>query len=156
MACSLVEVGPVIWALDMDPPHSLDPLSLSLLVLVQVMRASSCPARGLQECIVRSSAVLGLIQQDIQGLLINAGFGELNLCPHKIHGKKVSKLHMAITPDCILSRASGSLWCTPVCPPLSYALASSRLMAVSRACPQVTSSLWQGWGVGVWLVGAVV
>jgi hypothetical protein len=78
-----VEVGPVIWALDMDPPHALDPLPLPLLVLVQVMRTSSCPARGLQEGIVRSSAILGLVQQDIQGLLINAGFRELNLCPTK-------------------------------------------------------------------------
>lgn len=76
---SLVEVGPVVWALDVDPPHSLDPLPFPLLVLIQVMRASSCPTRGLQEGIVRSSAILGLIQQDIQGLLINAGFREFNL-----------------------------------------------------------------------------
>lgn len=81
LARSLVEVGPVVGALDVDPPNSLYPLPFPLLVLVQVMGASSRPACGLQECIVRSSAVLGLIQQNVQGLLIDAGFGELNLCP---------------------------------------------------------------------------
>lgn len=78
LARSLVEVGPVIWTLDVDPPHSFNPLPFSFLVLVQVMGASSCSTCGLEECIVRSSAILGLVQQNVQGLLINAGFGELN------------------------------------------------------------------------------
>lgn len=82
LARSLVEVGPVIWTLDVDPPHSFNPLPFSFLVLVQVMGASSCPTCGLEKCIVRSSAILGLVQQNVQGLLINAGFGELNLCPN--------------------------------------------------------------------------
>lgn len=91
LARSLVEVGPVVGALDVDPPNSLYPLPFPFLVLVQVMGASSRPACGLQECIVRSSAVLGLIQQNVQGLLIDAGFGELNLCPPK-HSGSVSRV----------------------------------------------------------------
>lgn len=93
LACSLVEVGPVVRTLDVDSPHTLDPLSLPLLVLIQVMGAPGCSTCGLQERIVRSPAILGLIQQNIQGLLINTGFRELNLCPHKTQGKHVSMGH---------------------------------------------------------------
>ena len=65
---SLVEVGPVVRALDVDPPHALDPLPFPLLVLVQVVGAPGRPTRGLQECVVRSPAILGLVQQNVQGL----------------------------------------------------------------------------------------
>lgn len=85
LACSLVEVGPVIRALDVDPPHTLDPLSL--LVFIQVVRATSCPTCGFQERVVRSSAVLGLVQQNIEGLLINPGLWELHLHSHKTQGR---------------------------------------------------------------------
>lgn len=87
LACSLVEVGTVVGPLDVDPSNTLDPLPLPLLIFVQVVGAPSRPTCGLQECIVRSPAVLGLIQQNIQGLLINPGFRELHLHAHKIQGR---------------------------------------------------------------------
>lgn len=92
-ASSLVQVGPVVWALDVDPPHTLDPLPLPLFVLIQVVRAARCPAGGLQERIVRSSAVLGLVQQNIEGLLINPGLWELHLHSHNTQVRFVSITH---------------------------------------------------------------
>lgn len=87
---SLVEVGPVVGALDVDPPHALDPLPLPLLILVQVVGAPSCPTCGLQERVVRSPAILGLVQQNVQGLLVDPGFRELHLRPHKAQGGKLA------------------------------------------------------------------
>lgn len=87
LVCSLVQVGPVVRALDVDPSHTLDPFPLPLLVFVQVVGAPRGPTSGLQERIVRSPAILGLIQQNIQGLLINPGFRELHLHPHEIRGR---------------------------------------------------------------------
>lgn len=84
---SLVEVGPVVRALDVDAPHALDTLPLPFLVLVQVVGAPGRPTCGLQECIVRSPAILGLVQQNVQGLLIDSGFRELHLRPHKAQGR---------------------------------------------------------------------
>lgn len=46
LAGSLVQVGPVIWAFDVDPAYALYPFPLPLFVLIQVMGASSCPACG--------------------------------------------------------------------------------------------------------------
>lgn len=154
-ACSLVEVGPVIWALDMDPPHALDPLPLSLLILVQVMRASSCPACGLQEGIVRSSAILGLVQQDIQGLLINAGFGELNLCPHKIHGRNVSRPsthghHLTPgSPAPRLTMQSQGVHSAPWMSSTFLHFGLQQTHGCKQSLSSVTSSSWQGWGGGI-------
>lgn len=82
LACSLVEVGPVIRALDMDPPHTLDPFAL--FILIQVVGAACGTTSSLQKCIVGASAILSLIQQNIQGFLINAGLRELHLCSQKM------------------------------------------------------------------------
>lgn len=76
---SLVQVGPVVGSLDVDPPDPLDPLPLSLLIFVGVVGTPGCSARGFQQCVVGSSAVLGFIEQNIQCLLVDPGFGELNL-----------------------------------------------------------------------------
>lgn len=74
---SLVQVGPVIGALDVDPPHALD--ALPLLVLLQVVGAPCSPSRGFQEGIVRPPPILGFVQKNVQGLLINSGLWELHL-----------------------------------------------------------------------------
>lgn len=72
-----MQVGPVIGAFDVDPPHTLD--ALPLLVLLQVVGASCSPSCGFQEGIVRPSPVLGFVQKNVQGLLVNSGFWELHL-----------------------------------------------------------------------------
>lgn len=46
LACSLVEVGPIVGPLDMNPPHTFNPLPLPFFVFIQVMGSSSCPACG--------------------------------------------------------------------------------------------------------------
>lgn len=74
---SLVQVGPVIRALDVDPPHALD--ALPLLVLLQVVGAPCSPSCGFQEGIVRPPPILGFVQKNVQGLLVNSGFWELHL-----------------------------------------------------------------------------
>lgn len=78
-SCSLVQVGPVIGSLDVNPPDPLDPLPLSILIFLGVVGTPCCSARGFQQCVVGPSAVLGLIEQNIQCLLVDPGFGELNL-----------------------------------------------------------------------------
>ena len=70
-------VGAVIGTLDVDPPDPLD--ALPLLVLVQVVRSPGCATRCLQQGVVGTPAVLRLVQEDVQGLLIDSGLGELNL-----------------------------------------------------------------------------
>lgn len=72
-----MQVGPVIGALDVDPPHALD--ALALLVLLQVVGAPCSSSRGFQEGIVRPPPILGFVQQNVQGLLVNSGFWELHL-----------------------------------------------------------------------------
>lgn len=72
-----MEMRPVIGALDVDPPHALD--ALPLFVLIQVMGAACCPTRGLQQGVVGASAILRLVEQNIQRLFIYASFGELHL-----------------------------------------------------------------------------
>lgn len=68
----------IIRSLDVDSAHSLH--TFTLLILIQVVRASrSAPCR-LQQCIVRPTAVLTLVQQDVQCLLIDPCLGELHLC----------------------------------------------------------------------------
>ena len=60
---------------DVDSAHPLD----TLLVLVQVVRAACSAPGGLQQGVVRTPAVLRLVQQDVQGLLIDACLRKLNL-----------------------------------------------------------------------------
>lgn len=43
------------------------------------MGATSCPSCGFQERVVGSPPVLGLVQQNVQCLLVNSGFWELHL-----------------------------------------------------------------------------
>lgn len=76
-AGSLVVVSAVIRALDVDPPHSFN--ALSLFVLVDVVGTPCGAPCGLQQCIVRSTAILRLIEQDVEGLFIDASLWELNL-----------------------------------------------------------------------------
>lgn len=74
---SLVQMSAVIGALDVDPADPLD--ALTLLVLLQVVGAPGCPPGGLQQRIVGTSAVLGFVEQDVQGLFVDSGFWEFNL-----------------------------------------------------------------------------
>lgn len=74
---SLVVMRAVVRSLDVDPAHALD--TFTLLILIQVVRAScSAPCR-LQQCVVGSAAVLTLVQQDVQRLLVDPRLGELHL-----------------------------------------------------------------------------
>lgn len=67
----------VVGSLDVDPAHTVD--SFALLVLVQMVRASrSAPCR-LQKSVVGPAAVLTLVQQDVQRLLVYPCLGELHL-----------------------------------------------------------------------------
>lgn len=70
-------VSSVIGPLDMDPPHSFN--ALPLFILVNVVGTTCSTPCGLQKCIVWSAAILRLIEQDIEGLFIDASFWELNL-----------------------------------------------------------------------------
>lgn len=70
-------VSAVIRALDMDPPHSFN--ALPLFVLVHVVGTTCSAPCGFQQRIVRSAAILRLIQQDVKGLFIDASLWELNL-----------------------------------------------------------------------------
>ena len=111
LSCSLVEVGAVVRPLDVNPPHTPDPLPLSLLVFIQVVGASRRPACGLQKCVVRSSAVLGLVQQNIEGLLINPGLWELYLHSHRTQGRGVS---ITRPPPTSTSAATWYFWAGPL------------------------------------------
>lgn len=71
-------VSAVIRALDVDPPHSFN--ALSLFVFIDVVGTPCGTPCGLQQCIVRSTAILRLIEQDVEGLFIDASLWELNLC----------------------------------------------------------------------------
>lgn len=67
----------VIRSFDMNPANSLD--SFSLLILIQMMRSPCCTPCGLQQGIVWTSPIMGLIQEDVEGLLIDSSLWELNL-----------------------------------------------------------------------------
>lgn len=70
-------VSAVIRSFDMNPANSLDPFSL--LILIQMMRSPCCTPCGLQQGIVWTSPIMGLIQEDVEGLLIDTSLWELNL-----------------------------------------------------------------------------
>lgn len=74
---SLMVVCAVIGALDVNPTDPLD--SISLLVLVQMMRTSCSAPCCLQQGIVWTPSIMWLVQQDVEGLLIDPGLRELNL-----------------------------------------------------------------------------
>ncbi len=74
---SLVVVCAVVGAFDMNPTNSLN--SFSLLILVQMMRSSRSAPCGLQQGIVWTPAIMGLIQEDVEGLFIDSSLGELHL-----------------------------------------------------------------------------
>ncbi|KAF3850863.1 hypothetical protein F7725_012635 [Dissostichus mawsoni] len=61
----------------MNPTNSLD--SISLIVLIQMMRSSCSAPCGLQQGIVWTPPIMGLIQEDVEGLLIDSCFRELHL-----------------------------------------------------------------------------
>ena len=71
----LVVVCAIIGPLDVDPT---DPVN-ALLVLVQVVRAASGTPRSLQQSVVRTPPILGLIQQDVEGLLVDSCLREFHL-----------------------------------------------------------------------------
>lgn len=70
-------VSAVVGSFDVNPANALD--TLPLLILIEMMRSTCGAPCSLQESIVWTSAIVGLIQQDVEGLLINSGFGELHL-----------------------------------------------------------------------------
>lgn len=76
-ARSLVVVSAVVRSFDVNSANSLD--ALPLLVLIEMVRSTCGAPCGLQEGIVWASAIVGLVQQDVEGLLINSGFWELYL-----------------------------------------------------------------------------
>lgn len=57
---SLVVVSAVVGSFDVNPTNSFD--SFSLLVLIQMMRSACCTPCSLQQGIVRTSTIVGLIQ----------------------------------------------------------------------------------------------
>lgn len=67
----------VIRSFDVNPTNSLN--SFSLIILIQMMRSSCSAPCGLQQGIVGTPPVMGLIQEDVEGLLIDSSFGELHL-----------------------------------------------------------------------------
>ena len=81
----LVVVGAVIGPFDVNASDPLD--TFSLLVLVQVVGAAGRAPRGLQEGVVRAAPVLGLVQQDVEGPLVDASLG----APHqrKVRGRSL-------------------------------------------------------------------
>lgn len=68
----------IIRSLDVDPAHTVD--TFTLLILIQVVRASRSTPCRLQQRVVGPAAVLTLVQQDVQRLLIDPCLGELHLC----------------------------------------------------------------------------
>ena len=67
----------VIGSFDMNSTNPLN--SFSLLVLIQMIRSSCSASCGLQQGIVWTPPIMGLIQKDVEGLLIDACLRELNL-----------------------------------------------------------------------------
>ena len=63
----LVVVCAVVGPLDVDPAHPVN----ALLIFVQVVRVAGGTPCGLQRSVVRTPPVLGLIQQDVEGLLVD-------------------------------------------------------------------------------------
>jgi len=61
----------------MNPTNSLH--SLSLFILIQMIRSSCSAPCGLQQGIVRTPPIVGLVQEDVEGLLIDSCLRELNL-----------------------------------------------------------------------------
>ncbi len=74
---SLVVVRAIIGSLDMNPTNSLD--TFSLLVLIQMMRSPCGAPCGLQQGIIWTSPVMGLVEEDVEGLLIDSCLWELHL-----------------------------------------------------------------------------
>lgn len=72
---SLVVVSAVIRSFDMNPTNSLNPL----LVLIQMMRSSCGAPCGLQQGIVWTPPIVGLVQKDVKGLFIDSSLWELHL-----------------------------------------------------------------------------
>lgn len=70
-------VRAVVRPLDVNPTDSLD--SFSLFVLVQVMRSARGAPCGLQQGVVWTPPIMGLVQEDVEGLLIDTSLWELNL-----------------------------------------------------------------------------
>ena len=73
----VVVVRAIVGPFDVDPANPVD--AVALVVLVQVVGAAGRAPRGLQEGVVRAAPVLGLVQQDVEGLLVDASLGELHL-----------------------------------------------------------------------------
>lgn len=74
---SLVVVCAVIGAFDMNPTNSFN--SFSLLILIQMMGSSCSAPCCLQQGIVWTPPIVGLIKKDVQGLLIDPCLRELHL-----------------------------------------------------------------------------
>lgn len=71
----LVVVCAIVGPLDVDPA---DPVN-ALLVLVQVVRSASGTPRSLQQSVVWTPPILGLIKQDVEGLLVDSCLREFHL-----------------------------------------------------------------------------
>lgn len=67
----------VIWSFDMNPTNTLN--SFSFVILIQMMRSSGGASCGFQQCIVWTPSIVGLIQEDVEGLLIDSSLRELHL-----------------------------------------------------------------------------
>lgn len=72
---SLVMVCAVIRAFDMNPTNS----SNGLFVVVQMARSSCSAAGGFKQSVVWTPPIVGFIQKNVEGLLIDACFRKLNL-----------------------------------------------------------------------------
>lgn len=70
-----VVVCAVVGPLDVDLTHPVN----ALLVFVQMVRADGGNPRGLQQSVVGTPPVLGLVQQDVEGLLVDSRLRELHL-----------------------------------------------------------------------------
>lgn len=65
----------VIGSFDMNPTNS----SYGLFVVVQMARSSCSATCGFQQRVVWTPSVVGLVQKDVEGLLIDASLRKLNL-----------------------------------------------------------------------------
>lgn len=73
----LVVVSAIVRPLYVDATNSLD--AFPFLVLIQMVGSPCSAPCCLQKGIVRASPVLGLIQEDVESLLVDPGLRELNL-----------------------------------------------------------------------------
>ena len=73
----------VIGAFDVNPTNSFN--SFSLLVLIQMVGPSCGAPCCLQQGVVWTPPVVGLVQEDVQGLFIDPCLGELNLICRVVH-----------------------------------------------------------------------